>query len=276
MDNINNGLITKIWGPGLWIGLHSISFGYPIHPTIEQKRDYKNFFTSVGDVLPCKYCRVSYKKFISKGNTKLDDSVMENRYTLTRWLYLIHEAVNKKLGVNYGITYNDVVNRYETYRATCVPKDKLSNDQKGCIKPLNDKNQCYKISHYKECNIIPICIAKQFIEYAKLRGLDDIDLKFIESCKKDKINKDINCVAWNKRNKICCDIISRMRINSIQSIELEGKWEGLPTIEELKLILRLSSNLPINELLNIIDKLNRLKELHNIYKINKKYKINIS
>ena len=29
-DNINNGLITKIWGPVVWESLHCIAFGYPI------------------------------------------------------------------------------------------------------------------------------------------------------------------------------------------------------------------------------------------------------
>ena len=48
-DNSNNGLISKIWGPGLWIGLHSISFGYPINPSEEQKKNYKQFFELVGE-----------------------------------------------------------------------------------------------------------------------------------------------------------------------------------------------------------------------------------
>ena len=53
-DNVNNGLITKIWGPGLWSALHCITFGYPVNPTEKHKQDYKRFFTIVGDILPCK------------------------------------------------------------------------------------------------------------------------------------------------------------------------------------------------------------------------------
>jgi len=37
-SNINNGLITKIWGPPTWDCLHSFTFGYPVHPTDEQKK----------------------------------------------------------------------------------------------------------------------------------------------------------------------------------------------------------------------------------------------
>ena len=45
-DNSNNGLITKIWGPDIWSALHSISFGYPINPSQDQKDKYKTFFTN--------------------------------------------------------------------------------------------------------------------------------------------------------------------------------------------------------------------------------------
>ena len=43
-SNKNNGLMTKIWGPSGWEFLHSVSFGYPIEPTAEQKKIIKIFF----------------------------------------------------------------------------------------------------------------------------------------------------------------------------------------------------------------------------------------
>ena len=46
-DNANNGLLTKIWGPAMWKGLHCIAFGYPIEPTIEQQEEYKLFFRTI-------------------------------------------------------------------------------------------------------------------------------------------------------------------------------------------------------------------------------------
>jgi hypothetical protein len=44
LNNSNNGLITKIWGESAWIFGHSITFGYPINPSIEQRNNYKNYF----------------------------------------------------------------------------------------------------------------------------------------------------------------------------------------------------------------------------------------
>lgn len=242
MSNSNNGLITKIWGPGLWLGMHSISFGYPLYPSIEQKNNYKNFFTLMGDVLPCKYCRESYKHFISTEPTILNDSVMENRETLTRWLYNIHERVNQKLGVDYKVSYEDIVNKYEVYRAKCTNNIAATT---GCTMPLGDKKTSYFVASIKESPIIDIELANKCVNYAKERNLDPKEFNFLNFYKANPNIKphDTKCDMWCKRNKECTLIKENMRINGIPSIEEHGKYKGLPTIDELKLLLRLTSTL---------------------------------
>jgi len=246
MDNINNGLITKIWGPSLWIGLHCITFGYPINPTDEQKENYKIFFEKVGDVLPCKHCRESYKIFIKEQDTDIDNA-LENRDSLTKWLYDIHNKVNEKLGVDYGLTYDMVQKKYESYRAKCV--EKKAN---GCVVPLYNKKKCYQEIKKKDCPIINYEIAYLFIDYAVKRKLN---YKYFSFLNKDLKN---NKKKWDKRNKYCDIIISYMRENNIPSIEKNGKYEGLPTILEIQLILAMSTNLPKNELINILYKLKKI------------------
>ena len=44
--------------------------------------------------LPCKYCRKSFKKFLKELPI---DNHLDSRDSLTYWLYLIHDKVNKKL-----------------------------------------------------------------------------------------------------------------------------------------------------------------------------------
>jgi len=256
-DNANNGLITKIWGPALWTSLHCISFGYPLEPTDEQKNEYKTFFQLIGAVMPCKYCRESYQKFISEGETRLTDEVMKNRKSLTYWLYLVHQVVNNKLGVDYGVSYDDVVKRYEAYRAKCTKA--IQPVVKGCVVPLNDKKMSFKYANYKNCSIISVSIAKNFLYYAKLRKLCAKNFIFInEYIKNEKIrnkNADLDCKEWYRRNIECSEIINKMRIDGIPSIEVDGEYKGLPTKQELKLIVRLSSNLTKEELLEILNKL---------------------
>ena len=90
----NNGLMTKIWGPPGWKFLHSVTFGYPVKPTSEKKKYYKQFFKLAGEVFPCGACRESYQKFIGPGSdTELTNKVMKNRQTLTKWFYKIHNKV---------------------------------------------------------------------------------------------------------------------------------------------------------------------------------------
>lgn len=264
-NNANNGLITKIWGPSLWVALHCITFGYPLKPTNQQKKEYMEFFKGVGNVLPCKYCRESYKKFIKTGRTTLEWDVMKNRESFTKWFYFIHEAVNDKLDVDYGITYKDVVNRYESYRASCTKSKDADIEQnpifnvKGCVIPLNKKAQSYKIAETKDCPVIPSNLAKKFIEYAKLRGLNDDNfwvINYCNNCKKvaEQLNNKNNKL-WIKRNKECAEIILTMRKMGTKSIEINGKWKGLPTIPELRLLLRLSSNLTKETIISLIKKL---------------------
>ena len=37
----NNGMLTTVWGPGLWHTLHTISFNYPIKPTKKEQNEFK-------------------------------------------------------------------------------------------------------------------------------------------------------------------------------------------------------------------------------------------
>ena len=41
----------NIWGSHLWFSLHTISFAYPIKPTINDQNNYKNFFVSLQNVM---------------------------------------------------------------------------------------------------------------------------------------------------------------------------------------------------------------------------------
>jgi hypothetical protein len=255
MNNMNNGLITKIWGPELWTSLHCITFGYPISPSDQQKEYYKTFFTTLGHVLPCKYCRDSYNQFIIESNAKITDDIFKDRESLTRWLFLLHEEVNKKLDVNYGISYDDVVSRYESYRAVCSNHAK----EKGCVMPYNKKAESYKIASIKDSWIMTLPAVEFFIPYAKDRNVKERHFYFYNYYIKNKDtikNNDIKCDEWCKRNTECELIKQKMKINGFLSIETtDDKWKGLPTLYELKLILRFTSNLDNHELNNIIDKL---------------------
>ena len=53
---------------------------------------------------------------------------MKNRLTLSKWMYELHEEINKMLGKKSNLSYNDVRVRYEMFRARCL------DDKKGTKK----------------------------------------------------------------------------------------------------------------------------------------------
>ena len=72
-----DGMLTTVWGPSMWHSLHTMSFNYPVEPTMEQKRQYRSFFLNLVNVLPCKYCRENLKKNFKKLPLTMAD--MESR-----------------------------------------------------------------------------------------------------------------------------------------------------------------------------------------------------
>ena len=144
-----DGMLTSVWGPAAWHLLHTISFNYPINPTEENKKQYKDFVESLKNVLPCKYCRMNLKNNLKAHPIK--PCHMKNRDTFSRYIYNLHEIINKMLGKTSGLSYCDVRERYEHFRARCTQNDapkifkfnttrkKEKEKEKGCTEPLYGK-----------------------------------------------------------------------------------------------------------------------------------------
>jgi len=117
-----DGMLTSVWGPGMWHFLHTMSFNYPVSPNPHEKTHYRNFILSLQHILPCKYCRMNlhnnFKTF------PLQMCHMKNRDTFSRYIYRLHEIVNKMLGKTSKLSYCDVRERYEHFRSRCTVDDK--------------------------------------------------------------------------------------------------------------------------------------------------------
>ena len=62
--------------------------------------------------------------------------MFKNRESLSRWVYELHEVVNKMLGKKSGLSYDDVRERYENFRARCLNDKKKTKIEKGCTDSL--------------------------------------------------------------------------------------------------------------------------------------------
>jgi hypothetical protein len=134
-----DGMLTTVWGPGLWHFLHTMSFNYPNEPSHEQKKHYRDFVLSLEHVLPCKYCRINLEKNFKA--VPLHWSDMKDRYSFSHYIYRLHEHINHMLNKTSGLTYEDVRERYEHFRARCSAV--VTTAEKGCTGSLyGKKSKC--------------------------------------------------------------------------------------------------------------------------------------
>ena len=142
-----DGMMTKIWGPAMWHYLHTMSFNYPVKPTKEQKKHYRDFVLNLRNVLPCKYCRMNLTNNLKK--KPLQMCHMASRDTFSRYIYELHETVNRMLNKKSHLTYCDVRDRYENFRSRCTEEKPTvftfkktttkKKREKGCTEPLYGK-----------------------------------------------------------------------------------------------------------------------------------------
>jgi len=98
---------------------------------------------------------------------------MKNRHTFSLYVYELHELVNKMLGKKSGLTFCEVRERYEHFRARCTvdkPKifkfKKTQKKEKGCTEPLYGKKaKCIIkiVPQEKKCETLQIddkCLKK--------------------------------------------------------------------------------------------------------------------
>lgn len=90
---------------------------------------YLSFFIALQQVLPCRACRESTLCFYTSGDTKLTMDVMRSRETLARWVWKLHNRVNRRLSKPCNVSFSEMCQRYERFRAACAPK------KHGCEAP---------------------------------------------------------------------------------------------------------------------------------------------
>ena len=180
--NNDNGMITYVWGPPLWHVLHTISFNYPVHPTNDDKENYKKFVLGLKNVLPCGNCRKNLTMNLKK--LPPDAKHFKDRNAFSKYIYLLHELVNKMLKKKSGLTYENVRERYEHFRARCTKdtekeemETKTNGHVIGCIEPLYGKKAR--------------CVLKIIPQTKKATSLPSItiDKKCIKTKKQTKITK---------------------------------------------------------------------------------------
>ena len=165
--NSNDGMLTSIWGPGMWHYLHTMSFNYPVNPSNGDKTHYRNFLLSLRDVLPCGKCRTNLRMNFKK--LPLHKKYMKNRSMFSKYVFELHELINIMLGKTSGLTYEMIQERYEHFRSRCVnsktkkrvqfTKSTKRSAESGCVDSLyGEKSKCILqiVPHDTDCETLSI------------------------------------------------------------------------------------------------------------------------
>jgi hypothetical protein len=118
-------LDPKIWGPHYWFFLHTIAISYPIHPNAVTKKKYYDFVQNIPLFIPVESMAGEFSKLLDQYPVQ---PYLDNKESFIRWMWFIHNKINKKLE-KPQISLNDFyVKYYEEY------------------KPINEKmSEYYKI-----------------------------------------------------------------------------------------------------------------------------------
>mgnify|MGYP001161507572 FL=1 len=174
--NSNDGMLTSVWGPGMWHYLHTMSFNYPVNPTKKDKEHYSKFMLQLKHVLPCGKCRKNLKQNYKK--LPLYMKHMKNRAMFSKYVFDLHELINNMLGKKSGLNYETIRERYEHFRARCsISKQNktkkrvhFSNKntvftEKGCTESLyGEKSKCVLQIVPQDTNCESLSIDKQCVK----------------------------------------------------------------------------------------------------------------
>lgn len=118
-------LDPKIWGPHYWFFLHTIAMSYPIHPNAVTKKKYYDFVQNIPLFIPVESMAGEFSKLLDQYPVQ---PYLDDKESFIRWMWFIHNKINKKLE-KPQISLNDFyVKYYEEY------------------KPMNEKmSEYYKI-----------------------------------------------------------------------------------------------------------------------------------
>lgn len=141
-------MLTTVWGPSQWHFLHTMSFNYPVEPTPADKKHYLDYIYSLRYTLPCGKCRANLHKNLKKLPLKIKH--MKSRDTFSKYVYDLHELINKMLNKKPGPSYEKVRDTYENFRSRCTQTTeekrnierllrKTLKTESGCTKPLYGK-----------------------------------------------------------------------------------------------------------------------------------------
>jgi hypothetical protein len=89
-----HSLDPTIWGPSMWMFLHTTAMTYPHHPNAVTKKKYYEFLQNIPLFIPVEEMSSYFSQLMDKYPVS---PYLDNRESLIRWMHFIHNKINQKL-----------------------------------------------------------------------------------------------------------------------------------------------------------------------------------
>jgi cytidine deaminase len=110
MSKQNKSQNPKLWGPGMWKFLHTISFAYPNKPTEDEKMYHLQFMLNLQYIIPCGKCRQNYISNLY--DLEINVNHFKNKTTFSTFVFDLHNMVNKELGKKIQTDFQKIKRQY--------------------------------------------------------------------------------------------------------------------------------------------------------------------
>ena len=108
-------LDPKIWGPHYWFFLHTLAMTYPNHPNAVTKKIYYEFVQNISTFIPVEHMATEFKSLINEYPVQ---TYLDNRESFIRWVWFIHNKINKKLEKETISLSDFSIRYYNEYKST--------------------------------------------------------------------------------------------------------------------------------------------------------------
>ena len=117
----------NLWGSPLWTFLHYLSLSYPENPTTDEQEIIYNFLASMQKIIPCEKCRNNFLKHLDS----MEVEVLTSRTNFVRWLFNIHNLVNKDTG-KPNFSYDEFIKKYSQEKVD-VETNKINSEYSDLV-----------------------------------------------------------------------------------------------------------------------------------------------
>ena len=107
-------LDPKVWGPHYWFVLHTITLTYPVNPNETVKKKYYDLIENLPLFLPIQNMGNYFSELLDEYPVT---PYLDSRESFIKWMYFIHNQVNKKLGYEELTLREALENYYNNYKS---------------------------------------------------------------------------------------------------------------------------------------------------------------